>query len=385
MNWIKRLYQMCRIRFGTLSLDDLECLCAIYLEYRNPQKGTSWSSINLHNWQKVTKSESEDFLRLYLQHHTADEGLLKSKWLLKQEQIRSEYLHGLCSRKIAPTSDEEYWIIKSGEAEAVRYLRYPLSVESELELLSGTDVKMMASYVVCHVLSDKAEELLADLASGRGQQENVADYRKVLTKYFEVQKGIYGHLLYTSPEAQWALFADADNERFAYEVIEQCDMDERVLDSAVIKRMVWGLPERYMVHYLSQSYIADKPLIAELMRHGVVSGHMMDMLIISQMRLSVYKYVCGTCYERLADWNSEEREAYVSFSRQGNMAELLDFVTPRLNGGSLSPAMSAWLAARFPELSQRVILGMTEFMHNLWGRCSIFYALNPYALGKYPN
>ena len=63
MNWIRRMFWACKIRFGTVGLADLQNLCAIYAEFQNPQEKASW--ISLDAWKKVTRNESKQLLNLY--------------------------------------------------------------------------------------------------------------------------------------------------------------------------------------------------------------------------------------------------------------------------------------------------------------------------------
>ncbi len=99
---------MCRIRFGTLSIEELACLCAIYDEFCVTKKQLSWLSLKM--WKKLTREDCEKLLEIYLRYHTADEGLLKINWALNTKSIRHAYLHSLCTRKPELTNAEEQWL-----------------------------------------------------------------------------------------------------------------------------------------------------------------------------------------------------------------------------------------------------------------------------------
>ena len=375
MNGIKRLYRMCKIRFGTLSVKELEQLCAIFIEYQNPTERSRW--ISLFGWKKVTRRESKQFLELYLKHHTADEGLLKADWLLQNEHIRHAYLHGLCTRPIPLTKAEEKWILSCGEPGAMRCLKYPLSGNSEYQLIQSGDFKTIENYLTCHLLRESGEAQLALNASDKEYPNRAAEYRRLLSRYFEWQHRIEGHKIFTKFMAQWCLFADERNIDFIFEVLEQCDMDDQVLENAIIRRMAWGMSPEYLNWYLAYSYIADKDLIAELLEKGL-SEHLRDMVTVSEQRRAIHEIVNNSLILFSDDWRDEEREAYCKFDREDNakkrMADLRAFLQPRFAKGIVSPAMSAWVAARCPELAKEVQLNLTRFEENVLKRLSF---LNP--------
>ena len=377
MNWIKRLYYACKVRFGTLQVKELEQLCAIYIEFQNPLEKASW--ISLYGWKKVTRRDSKYLLEKYLQYHTADEGLLKADWLLKNEHIRHAYLHGLCLRPIPLTAAEEDWILNCGEAGAMRCLTYPLSEASELKLLRNGDFKMMYNYVICHVLSAAGEAFLAASASDNAYPYRAAEYRKILKRYFELRKDFYHDKLFTSFEAQWALFADERNKEFIFEVIEQCNMDDFVLENAIIRRMAWGMSPEYLMWYLSYSYVADKDLIAELLEKGL-SEHLRDMIAVSEQRRAIHEIVKNSLLFFSDDWRDDEREAYCKFDREDDAkkrhSDLEEFLRPRFKKGLISPAMSAWVAARCPELAKEVQLNLTRFEERVLSRMAFINPLD---------
>ena len=381
MNRIKRWYQMCKIRFGTLNVKELEQLCAIYIEYQNPQERSRW--ITLLGWEKVTKRESKDFLELYLKHHTADEGLLKTDWLLQNEHIRHAYLHGLCSRDIPLTTAEEKWILACGEPGAMRCLKHPLSANSEYKLIQSDNFDMIRNYIVSHLLRESGEAQLALNASDKNYPNRAAEYRRLLSRYFEWQHRVQGHKIFTEFMAQWCLFADERNRDFIFEVLEQCDMDDCVLENAVIRRMAFEMSPEYLTWYLAESYIADKDLVAELLEKGLTE-HQRDMLTVSAQRRAIHEIILNSLFFS-DDWRDEEREAYCAFDREDNakkrMADLRAFLQPRIAKGVVSPAMSAWVAARCPELAKEMQLNLTRYEQNVLDKVTFINPLDLHHTG----
>ena len=372
MNWLKRLFYACKIRFGTLAVKELEQLCAIYIEFQNPFERASW--ITLYGWKKLTRRDSVYLLELYLNCHTADKGLLQAKWLLENEYIRHAYLHGLCSRRIPLTSAEEHWFLHCGEPGAMRCLKYPLSEITEITLLKSGDFQMIDNYVICHVLSNKAETLLATLASDKKSPNKADEYRKILKHYFKLQKGVWRHELFTGFSAQAALFADERNRDFIMEVIEQCDIDNHVLANDIIRHMALEMSPKYLTWYLAYSYIADKDLAAELSEKGL-SEHLQDMIAVSTQRRSIHELTTHFLVFFSDDWRDDEREAFFCFCReddaQKRMTDLRDFLKPRFEQGVISPAMSAWVAAQCPELAKEVKLNLKRFKTHILERITL--------------
>lgn len=384
MNWIKRIFWTCKIRFSTLEAKDLEHLCAIYATYQDPQEKSRW--ISLHTWKKLTKKDCKLLLELYLKHHTADEGLFKADWLLNNEHIRHAYLHGLCFRQIPLTPDEENWILSCGEPGAMRCLLLPLSSAGECELLRSEQFPAIDSYILCHQLNSEGEALLAKLASDDEYPERAAAYHKILEQYFRSQQDFYSRRIFTSFEALWELFASENNEEFIWKIIEQCDIGMHTLDNAIIRRMAWGMSSKYLEGYLTQSYIADNGLISELFRQGL-SERLQNLLVLSSMRRSIHLLFGSSLYGYVDNWRNDERDAYVAFSREDNakkrIAGLVDFVRPRFAKGEVSPAMAVWAADRCPELAQEAMMNMVLFEKKLRGSASSLFMYHQ-ALNTYP-
>ncbi|MBR3675969.1 MAG: hypothetical protein IKN71_02420 [Alphaproteobacteria bacterium] len=376
MNWIKRVFWACKIRFGTLEAKDLEHLCAIYDTFQDPKEKSAW--ISLHAWKKLTCKECKNFLELYLKHHTADEGLLKIDWIMKNEHIRHAYLHSLCSRDIPLTPAEEDWILDCGESGALRCLRHQLSPDSELELLLSEQFPAMDSYVVGHQLSPSGEALLAKRAADCNYPERAVSYRKILEQYFRAQQEFHNRKVFTSFEALWELFGSEDNEQFIWKIIDRCNIGAQTLENSIIRRMAWGMSPKYLEGYLVQSYIADKDLIAELFRQGL-SEKLQNLIVLSSMRRSIHQLLGYSLYGDIDDWHDDERNVYVAFDREANakkrMADLLEFVRPRLANGEVSPAMAVWVAERCPELAQEAMLNMVLFEKKIRGLADSPYLL----------
>lgn len=381
MNWITRMFRMCQIRFGTLSVEDLEHLCAIYIEFQNPQESSSW--ISLYKWKKLRRADCKRFLELYLKYHTADEGLLKSDWLLKNEHIRHAYLHGLCTREIPLTAAEEKWILNCGEPGAMRCLKFPLSANGEYKLLKSEDYKMIENYLICHLLRENGEAQLAMYASDKEYPNRAEAYRRLLRRYFEIQHRAEQHKVFTGFMAQWCLFADERNEEFIMEVLQQCDMDDCVLENAIIRRMAWGMSPEYLTWYLSYSYISDKDLTTELLQKGL-SGHLQDMVAVSEQRRTIHQIMEKSWLFSADGWHDDELEAYNTFCREDNakkrMADLKAFLEPRFKEGKISPAMSAWVAARCPELAKEAQINLTRYKKRLLDRVTL---INPLSTERY--
>lgn len=377
MNRLQKLYQLCKIRFGTLEVKDLEHLCAIYIVFQDPKEKSAW--ISLYNWKKLTKCDCKQLLELYLKYHTADEGLFKSDWLLKNEHIRHAYLHGLCSRDIPLTTAEENWILACDDPGAMRCLKHPLSANSEYKLIQSGNFDMIRNYIVGHLLRESGEAQLALNAADKAYPNSAAEYRRLLGLYFEWQHHGAGHKLFTEFMAQWCLFADERNKDFIFEVLEQCDMDDCVLENALIRRMAWGMSPEYLIWYLAYSYIADKDLVAELSEKGLTE-HQRDMIAISEQRRTIHEIVSNALMLVSDDWRGEERDAYVRFDREDNakkrMEDLRAFVGPRFAKGVVSPAMSAWVAARCPELAKDAQLNLTRYEQNLLNRIAFVNPLD---------
>lgn len=381
MNWIKRVFVACKIRFDTLSVEELEHLCAIYITYREPQESSKW--ISLHSWKKLSRKECNYLLELYLQHHTADEGLLKKDWLLKNEHICHAYLHALCSRRIPLTPAEENWILESNEDGAMRCLHYPLSPEGEMYLLLSEQFKALESYVISNLLSPEGEAFLAKRAANTEYPKRAESYRKILRRYFYVQTEFNHRQVFTSFEARWELFASEDNEEFIWQIIEQCNIGSRTLDNAIIRRMAWGMSPKYFESYLTYSYVADSELVAELFRQGLPEKQQ-NLLVLSSMRRSIHQLLGYSLYDDIDDWHDDERNVCVAFDREYNakkrIAELVDFVRPRFAKGKVSPAMTVWVAERCPELAQEAMLNMLLFENKIRGLADFPYhqAINLY-------
>lgn len=378
MNRMNRLYQMCKIRFGTLDVKELEQLCAIYIVYQDPCESSRW--ITLYGRKKLTKRDCACLLETYLKHHTADEGLFKTDWLLKNEHIRQAYLHGLCTRPIPLSAAEETWILNCGEPGAMRCLKYPLSANNEYKLIQSDNFKMIDNYIICHLLRENGEAQLALNASDKEYPNRAAEYRRLLERYFECQHRMRGNNLFTGFMAQYCLFADERNHDFIMNVIEQCNMDNHVLENAIIRRMAWEMSPEYLTWYLAYSYVADKDLAAELLEKGLTE-HQRDMLTISEQRRSIHEIISDSILFLSDDWRNDEREAHFRFSREDNakkrMADLQEFLRPRFAKGVISPAMSAWVAARCPELAKEVLLNLTRFEQNIINKITF---VNPFDL-----
>ncbi len=362
MNLISKLYRMWQIRFGTLGVDELEHLSVIYMEYQNPLKSeVAWMS--LYAWRKLTKEDSEYFMKLYLKYHTADEGLFKSKWMMQQELIRHAYLHSLCTREIPYTNAEEKWILGCGEPGALRCLKLSLSANSEYQLVYNGNKEQIEDYIIGHVLREAGEAQLAISASDKSNPVRAEMYRELLKRYFKCQSGIYGHKLFTDFMAQWSLFADEENDEFIMTVIDQCNMDDCLMEPAMIRRMVKMNP-KYLNWYLSVSYIYDKDLVSELLAMDLPE-HLRDMVAISEQRSSIHEIAVNSMVYVPDDWSREERVAYVAFDREDDdekrMADLKAFLEPRFKEGAVSPAMSAWVAARCPEFTKDVMVNLSRF------------------------
>lgn len=369
MNWFSKLYRMWQIRFDTLEVDELERLGKIYVEYQSPLASeVAW--MNEQGWHKLTKRDSEYFMKLYLKYHTADEGLFKSKRLMENEHIRHAYLHSLCSRKIPYTKAEEKWILECGEPGATRCLLLPLSANSEYQLIYNGSEKQIEGYIAGHVLREAGEAQMAVSASDKSDPVRAEMYRKLLKRYFECQSGTRGHKLFTDFMAQWSLFADENNDEFIMQVIEQCDMDDYFLESAMIRRMLKMNP-KYLTWYLSYSYIYDKDLVSELLAMDL-SEHLRDMIAISEQRSSIHEIAVNALVHILDDWSAEECDAHNRFSREDDaekrMADLKAYLEPRFKEGTVSPAMSAWVAARCPELTKEVMINLTRFERHALNR-----------------
>lgn len=372
MNWIRRMFWVCKIRFGTVGLADLQNLCAIYAEFQNPQEKASW--ISLDAWKKVTRNESKQLLNLYLKYHTADEGLLQKEWLLQNEHIKDAYLRSLCLRNIGLTKAEETWLLNCDEPGAMRCVRakYPLSVNSEVKLLKSGKFNMINEYVGSHVLSDVAETLLAHLAGDKRHKERALLYQKTLKRYFEMQYDGCGHYLFTSPQAQRALFVDARNDGLIMKVLKQYNMGGRVLDSELIRYLAFEMNPKYLACYLAHSYIADKRLTTELLE-GNLSEHLQDMIAVSELRRTIY-VMFGSFWELCSDdWRDDEYEAYAKYVSEDDkttaVEKLLQFLQPRLAEGAISPAMSAYIAALFPELAKEAQINLNRYIrHQLNGK-----------------
>ncbi len=366
MNLIKQLYHKCKIRFGTPDAKYVEQLCIAYDKFTDPRE--SASQMSLYCWNNLTRQECKCFMRLYLKHHTADEGLLKAKWILENEHIRQAYLHGLCTRKIPLTAAEEEWILNCGEAGAMRCLKFPLSKKSELKLLLGNDFKMMKNYVICHVLSDAGEALLAKLATDKRRPRAADMYREVLKRYFELQHDALKQRIFASVEAQRELFADERNSKFIMAVIDQCNMDDFVLHSEIIRHLALDMRPRYLTWYLVYSFIPDSDLVAELMALDLPEN-LHNMITISEQRRVIHEICCNSWLLISDDWHEDECEARFRFSREDNeqkrMAELNAFLEPRLKAGAVSPTMSAWVAACCPTLAKEVMLNLSRYERNV--------------------
>ena len=377
MNLISKLYRMWQIRFGTLEVGELEHLSVIYMEYQNPLKSdVPWMS--LYAWRKLTKEDSEYFMKLYLKYHTADEGLFKSEWLMKQELIRHAYLHSLCTRKIPYTKAEEKWILESGEPGATRCLLLPLSANSEYQLIYNGSKEQIEGYIVSHVLREAGEAQLAISASDKSDPVRAEMYRKLLKRYFECQSGIYGHKLFTDFMAQWSLFADENNDEFIMKVIEQCDMDDCFMEPAMIRRMVKMNP-KYLIWYLSYSYIYDRDVVSELLAMDLPE-HLRDMIAISEQRSSIHEIAVNSMVYVPDDWSRAELDAYAAFDHEDDdekrMVDLKAFLEPRFKEGTVSPTMSAWVAARCPEFTKDVMVNLSRLETRALNRVMFFNPLD---------
>lgn len=363
MNKIKKIYHLLQLRFGNISVAKLEHLCTIYIVHHEPETTAAWFS--LYSWRKLTKEDSVDLFEQFLHYHTADEGLFKSEWLLRHEYIRNAYFRSLCSRKIKPTRAEEKWILESGEAGAMRCLKYPLSDEGEAELLACGNPRMIYNYVICHLLSDAGEAALANLAAEQRDVETAYEYRQALQKYFEMHHDMRKEKVFTSLEAQTALFTDNRNDELIMSVIRQCNMYDFLLNAEIIRMLAYHLPERYLAEYLACSYIADRDLVAEL-QTGEISEHLRDMVSISERRRVIHEILLGSLLLISDDWHDDEYDLFyhrlLYAEDDGNLeTDLAEYVQPRIQHGAVSPAMSAAVAARFPKLAKDMLLNLTRY------------------------
>ena len=376
MNWISKMYWTCKIRFGTLKPEDLEHLCAIFTVFQEPQKQASWMS--LHAWKRVYRQECEELLKLYFAHHTADEGLFKVKWLLQAEPVMHVYLHSLCTRKKPLTSAEEDWILNSNDVSAIRCLGQPMSEQGELRLLNSKQHRMVYNYAVCHIFSDAGEALFAKLASADEQ------YRNILMRYFEIHRVAYQERVFTSAEAQLALFADERNEELIMQVIEQCDMDNWVLAGEVIRYMATKMDPTYLRWYLAYSFIAEKDLVSELLAMHLPES-LRDMIAIAEQRSAIHEMVANSLLYVNDDWTRAEREAYMRFDREDDaeirMAELHEYVDERFKEGAVSPAMAAWVAARCPSMAKDALLNLTRFQSHVMNKITFVSPLDLHYTG----
>lgn len=366
MNWISKLYRMWQIRFDTLKVDELEQLGKIYIDYQSSLK-SDVSRMSSQSWRNLTKKDSEYFMKLYLKYHTADEGLFKSKHLMENEHIRHAYLHSLCSRKIPYTHAEEKWILENGEPGATCYLLLSLSANSEYQLIYNGSNEQIESYIVGHVLREAGEAQLAISASDKSNPVRAEMYRKLLKRYFECQSGIHGYRLFTDFMAQWSLFADENNDEFIMQVIEQCNMDDCVLESAMIHRMLKMNP-KYLTWYLGHSYIYDRDLVSKLLTMDLPE-HLHNMIMVSEQRRIIHKMINNSLLPISDDWKEDECEARFVFSREENddkrISDLLAYLQPKLSEGAVSPAMSAWVAACCPNLVKEVLLNLARYEEHI--------------------
>lgn len=366
MNLIKRLYLMCKIRFGTLELEELEQLCAIYVEYQNPKETASW--ISLPAWKKLSRKDCNCFFKLYLQHHTADEGLFKDACMLENESIRNAYLQSLSTRKIPPTRAEEKWILNCGKPGVMQGIK--LSAQGEYELMQSDNYDMIENYLSYHVLREAGGAQLALNAADKEHPNRAAEYRRLLGRYFEWQGKIQGKRLFTEFMAQWCLFADERNREFIFCVLEQCDMDNP-LESATIRRMALEMSPEYLTWYLAYSYIPSTDLVSELLEKGLIEHHK-DMITISEQRRVIHEMVTNSLQILNDDWRDEELLVYERFDREESakkrMSDLQEFLRPRAKNGAISPAMSAWVAARCPELAKEMQVNLNRYEQRIMNK-----------------
>ncbi len=381
MNKIKKLYQVCRIRFGKISAKELSHLCAIYIVFCEEPEKDCWMS--LHSWQKLYREDCESLLKLYLKHHTADDGLFQIGWALENEFIRDAYLRSLCTRKIPLTYKEEVWILNCGEPGAMRCLRESLSANNEYKLVTSGNCKMIENYICGHALRDNCEAQLAISASDKENPERAERYRELLRRYFDWQdwyQSKFGHKIFSSFLAQWSLLDDErHNEDFIMSVVEQCDMDNVFLDNAIVKRMAYEkMPPQYLIWYLAHSYITDKELVAEILGKPL-SEHLRDMIVISEQRRRIHEIIQNSLSLFSDDWSDQEWKVYWQSGdesgEQKYKEELLEYLQPRLKDGSVSPAMAAMVAARFPELAKDVQLNLARYEECITNRVLF---MNPY-------
>ncbi|MBQ9270691.1 MAG: hypothetical protein IJ218_00275 [Alphaproteobacteria bacterium] len=355
---------MCRIRFGTLSIEELACLCAIYDEFCVTKKQLSWLSLKI--WKKLTRKDCEKLLEIYLRYHTADEGLLKINWALNTKSIRHAYLHSLCTRKPKLTNAEEQWLLNCGEPGAFRCLprKLKLSGQNEYNLIEYGNFETIKDYIIGHTLYEGCEAKLAVGANDKENPKRADEYKRLLDIYFDVHLKTFDHKIYTEFMAQWCLFGDVCNDKFMMMLIEKCNMDDYVLKNAVIRRMAEKLPPKYLIWYLAYSYIPDKDLADELLKKDI-SEHLRDMIAISTQRHTIHKMVSKVLLFASDDWYDDELDAYHKFAREENakkrMADLEEFLKPRFATGSISPAMSAWVAARCPKLAKAALENMQRY------------------------
>lgn len=365
------MFWTCKIRFGTVDLADLQDLCAIYAEFQDPQEKVSW--ISLGTWKKLTRGGSKRLLDLYLKYHTADEGLLQKDCLLQNKHIKDAYLHSLLLRKIGLTKAEETWLINCDEPWAMLCIKekYPLSINSEVKLLKSGKFDMINEYIGSHVLSDVAETLLAHLATEKRRKERTLRYQEILKRYFEMQYDKYGHRVFTSAQAQRALFAYDKNDEYIMKVLKQYNLDDFVLESDIIRYMASEMNPKYLACYLAHSYIADKGLTTELLE-GNLPEHLQDMIAVSELRRTIYVMFGSFWIRSSDDWYDEEYEAYAKYVSEDDkttaVENFLQFLQPRFAEGAISPAMSAYIAALFPELAKEAQINLNRHIrHQLNG------------------
>ena len=362
---------MCRVRFGKISAQELSHLCAMYIVFCEQPEKDCWMS--LYSWQKLYRDDCKQFLKLYLEHHTADEGLLHIGWALENEFIRHAYLQSLCTRKIPPTLNEEKWLLECGEPGAMRCLRNSLSANNEYKLIMSGNFKMIENYICGHFLRDNCEAQLAVSASDEEDPESAEKYRMLLRKYFDWRdwyQSKFGQKIFGSFLAQWVLLDDEKrNEDFIMSVIKQCNMDDFFLDNTVVKRLAQeDMPPQYLIWYLANSYITDKELVTELLSRKLPE-HLRNMILIAEQRRSIHEMVWNSLLLISDDWRDEELEAYRCFETESDEAkrkeELLEFLRPRLKEGAVSPAMAAKVAASNPELAKDVQLNLTRYEEHI--------------------
>ena len=73
-----------------------------------------------------------------------------------------------------------------------------------------------------------------------------------------------------------------------------------------------------MACYLAHSYIAEKGLTTELLE-GNLPEHLQDMIVISELRRTIYVMFGSFWIQSSDDWRDEEYDAYAKFVREEDM------------------------------------------------------------------